>query len=492
MIPFNQTLTSKLCCIAKQYPNHIALYVDEKYYTYAQLFSLSEMIAQHLICDPSNHVALLMERTVYAYAGILACWLAGKAYVFLNSNESFERLKIFYELSGAKIIFTDVKHEVLAKKLCGVTSKVLCAKDIQANTRSFATLDFVTPQAYLMFTSGSTGIPKAVMINHTQLIAFIENVTRRTAISCKDRCAQIMELSFDFSIYEIFACWFVAASLHVFSKQNFLALASFIHRQKISFFACVPSTVLLLQQYKKLLPHYFSTQRYTVLCGEVLTRKIAQYWHDAAPHAMIDNLYGPTEATVALSGYRWTPDCSYDIVPIGHIFPQQKFKIDDSLSKNKGELWLSGSQVIQSYWLPNKINASHFVHHEEIIWYKTGDLVSFDPKVGLLFLGRLDDQLKIRGYRVEKLEIELILKKIAQTEAVAVVCVQEANAMHLYAYIAHSPFNVELLLQKYREAVPNYMMINKILMIDTLPYNKNGKIDYQKLKECMPHLVSAK
>lgn len=482
MIPFNQTLIAKLRFVASEHPDYIALYVDGQHYTYAQLFELAETIAQQLIGYQSEQVVLLMDRSMAAYAGILACFLAGKVYVPLNHNDSILRLKKFYQLSGATLIFTDAAHEALAKILCGLTGQVLCVKDIQKNIQSFVVPAFVTPHAYLMFTSGSTGIPKAVMIDHVQLISFIENITVRTGVSCTDRCAQIMELSFDFSIYEIFACWFASASLYVFTQQNFLALASFIAAQEITFFACVPSTVLLLQQYQKLIHPHFPTLRYTVFCGEALTHALAKWWHQAAPHSVIDNLYGPTEATVALTGYHWTPDCPYEIVPIGHIFSKQKFKIDYSTSQNQGELLLSGSQVIQSYWPENTSNATHFINHDGAIWYKTGDLVSFDSAVGLLFVGRLDDQLKIRGYRVEKLEIELILKKIAQTEAVAVVAVQEAGVMQLHAYIAHSPFTLELLFEKYRAAMPNYTVPNKIWFIDTLPYNKNGKIDYQKLK----------
>lgn len=336
MIPFKHTFTDKLWGVAERYVHHQALYFDGQYYTYQQLFAYAQSIAQALSRYESEQACLFMRRSFAAYAGILACWLSGKVYVPLNNKEPLVRLKEMYQLSGAQLIVTDDAQYTVAQQLVDEHADIINVATIEKETTDFIFPIHVTQHAYLMFTSGSTGTSKAVMIDHNQLISFIENICSRAGMCATDRFSQITELSFDFSIYEIFACWFVGATLYIFPDKNFISLAAFIATHHITFFACVPSTVLLLQQCKKLSPNIFPTLRYTVFCGEALTNHIAKCWHDAAPNTVIDNIYGPTEATVAICAYQWTADCRYDVVPIGTLFAQQKFKLNHIDSKTIG------------------------------------------------------------------------------------------------------------------------------------------------------------
>jgi D-alanine--poly(phosphoribitol) ligase subunit 1 len=487
MITFKQSFIDKLCQIERQNFSRNAIYIDGEYYTYQKLFYFSKIIASHFLHYDTLQIAILMPKNFYAYAGILACWLAGKTYVPLNCKESFEQIKLTLQLSCSKIIFVDENYLQLAQKLCANQDiDIVCSSQLNLMSAYYLAPKKVSANAYLMFTSGSSGVPKAVMIRHDQLKSFIDNIINRCGMNSDDRFSQLSELTFDFSIYEIFSCFAVGACLYVFPEKNFFALPAFIKQCAISFFACVPSVVSLMDQLKKIQENIFPSIRYSVFCGEALQNSMAQLWHQAAPNSIIDNLYGPTEGTVALTGYRWGKDCTDDVVPIGKPFKNQFIKIVDQQlievkSFETGELLISGSQIIEQYWQQSEFLSKKFINEDGRIWYKTGDLVCFDRQVGLIFKGRIDDQLKIRGYRVEKLEIESRIKKIAKTSSVAVVVAEDHQGIAFSVYIAFSKFSAQAILQKCRATMPDYMAPKKVFIVDYLPYNKNWKIDYNNL-----------
>jgi len=349
--------------------------------------------------------------------------------------------------------------------------------------------------AYLLFTSGSTGEPKGVPIHHSNVRSYIEYISNRYGVDERDRFSQEFDLTFDLSVHDMFICWERGACLFSVPEKSVMLPAKFIRDHGLTMWFSVPSVVALLSNMRLLQPRCFPSLRFSVFCGEPLAAAHAQQWQEAAPNSIVENLYGPTETTIAISHYRWDPSkspqvCLNGIVPIGWPFAGQQCRVADheggQVSKT-GELCLAGSQVTDGYWNnPEKTRCQfvRFPETRETLWYRTGDLVKRGENGCLYYLGRIDHQVKIRGYRVELQEIEVVLRKTSQAEQVVAVPwpVVDGSADGVVAFVSGAS-NVDdlYILNRCREALPDYMVPRKIYRLEEMPLNDNRKIDRKKL-----------
>lgn len=495
LISFKDSITARLLSIATQFSDRPALSVDGATYSYGRLFQIALGVAEKIRHHPDSRCLILSGRNAQAYVALLGALLAGKTYVFLNQKDAFPRLQSTFLKIDSNLLLVDSDHRELGEKLIPSAS----IYEIHLNQKSThfqMRPNFVSLYAYLMLTSGSTGEPKAIAITHQNLLAYVKNISERAHPNCFDRVSQISELTFDFSIHDIFLAWCSGACLCVLPDRKMLGFLNFLMDQEITFLAAVPSTIRLLNQLNRQ-NHEFPKIRYTAFCGEILTDEVARRWHHYAPNTVIDNLYGPTEATVAISGFRWTSDYTQNYVSIGEAFPDQEILLlneEGALAGpgEIGEIYLLGSQVASEYWCDEKLSKDKFFliysikHQKNIFAYRTGDLAQYDATHLLHYRGRCDDQMKLRGYRVEKIEIESAIQRIAQTELAAVVsqkCESTGNINYLTCFIGGSPFKSEEIARRCRNELPDYMIPNSIISLPEFPYNKNGKIDYQKLKK---------
>ncbi len=492
-IPFEQSMSSLLLAIEKKYPVNAALSVEGVIYSYQELFQKAKVLATELLKYPNERCIILSGRNIVAYVGLLGALLAGKAYVFLNNKDSLERIQTSFSKIDSQLMVVDAEHVSLANKIA--PNAVIMDPQNLDDAISYRQPDTAYLFAYLMFTSGSSGNPKGVAISHQNLLAYVKNISKRTRPNPEDRVSQISELSFDFSVHDIFLAWSSGACLCVLPDHGILGLPKFILRNKITFVAAVPSTIHLLHQLNREEDTFLSV-RYTGFCGEILSNEIAKLWNTYAPNSVIDNLYGPTEATVAITAFRWFPEYSEDRVSIGSVFLDQEILLlneDGALASQgeMGEIYLLGSQVATEYWRSKKLSKEKFFpvfsvkEKKNIFAYRTGDLAYYDAKHQLCYKGRCDDQLKLRGYRVEKIEIESAIQKIASTQMAAVVsnnCEKSGNVDYLTCFIAKSPFHSDEISRRCRSELPDYMIPNRIITLLDFPYNKNGKVDYQELK----------
>jgi non-ribosomal peptide synthetase component F len=259
----------------------------------------------------------------------------------------------------------------------------------------------------------------------------------------------------------------------------------------------VPSVVGALTRLRLLQPGGLPSLRYSLFCGEPLPAAYAQAWQEAAPQSIVENLYGPTEATIAISNYRWEAARSQQeslngIVPIGKVFDGQKVEVIDE-SRNPvavgepGELCLSGSQVTTGYWNNPEKTREQFVHLADsngTLWYRTGDLVKRDENGALLYLGRIDYQVKIRGHRVELQEIEEAVRKACGSPQVVTVPwpVRNGSGDGVVAFISGLESIDQAGIIGYCSGqLPEYMVPRKIYLLQEMPLNVNGKIDRKKL-----------
>jgi D-alanine--poly(phosphoribitol) ligase subunit 1 len=350
------------------------------------------------------------------------------------------------------------------------------------------------PYAYLMYTSGTTGVPKGVEISHQNALAYLHTMRSRCGAKVGDRFSQIAALSFDFSIHEVFVCWAAGACLCPYMSSHYYGLPKFLQEQKITHWASVPSVALALYTLHQAKPYDLPDLKYSAFCGEALTAAIAKFWHQLAPHALLDNIYGPTEATVACMGYFWNPSCQHEIVPIGQPFADQQIALFNPQGQpvnapgEVGELYIAGTQVAGGYFERPDLTAAKFTYNatQQLLYYKTGDLAAFDPEYGFVYHGRIDDQLQIRGYRVERQEIEVRLAELLDTPRVAVVpeyFPDKTLVKSVSAFVEGKPENYPADIQdKLRDNLPAYMVPSTLQFRAELPRNKNGKIDYGRLR----------
>jgi amino acid adenylation domain-containing protein len=355
--------------------------------------------------------------------------------------------------------------------------------------------------AYLLFTSGSTGEPKGVAVTHANVRAYAGALCRLFAVNEHDRFSQMSDLSFDWSVHDLYVCWEGAACLVSVPESAHLAPAKLVREQRLTMWASVPSAVGLMQSFHMLKPGAFPSVRASVFCGEPLPAAYADAWQRAAPNSIVENLYGPTETTVAITRYRWDgahspAQCRDGIVPIGWMFDGQQGRVVDADLRaarpgEPGELCLAGSQVALGYWQNPAETARRFVtlpDAGDARWYRTGDLVRQDDDGCLYYLGRLDDQIKIRGYRVELQEIDHVVRQAAHADMVMTVAwpVRDGSAEGVVTFVAGSdPGGTEGVLAACRARLPDYMVPREIRFLDALPLSANGKIDRRRLVQLL-------
>lgn len=502
---------------AEAHANNIAIWVQNRSYTYQELFETSSTFAHtfQTVSAEISRVAILSQRNIFAYQSILASVLSGHTFMPLNPQAPLETTLKMLRQGEPQILCIDMQEIEKAVSIvkflspltvCVVNQQLLTRLEEAVPQHHYINMQTLLPKKpqdncitedanlYLLFTSGSTGEPKGIAIKHHQLDAYLHSARALFAPDPADRFAQFCELTFDLAMHDIFVCWITGAALYIVPESYLLGIKKFIQTHCITYWLSVPSTITLLLQLKQLNPACFPSLKKSFFCGEVLLNSQAEQWKAAAPHSEIINMYGPTEATIAFTYFSWNPFDHYDAlsVPVGIPFSRQYACLvnvnGEKVQEGAGELFLAGSQVIDSYWKSGEENKKTFQRfswdHTHQLWYGTGDMAKWDKQYGYIFIGRKDDQWKIHGCRVEKLEIEYELRKIAGHDGVAVVPIKtsEEQISGVIAYVS-APTDVVQLMKLARERLPDRMVPKKIILLDSLPKNANGKIDYRAMKE---------
>jgi amino acid adenylation domain-containing protein len=470
----------------------------------------------------SGLVAVFASRSLTAFAGSLAVFGAGSAHVALNPAHPPRRSAAILEQAEVTTVIAGAESLAILPELLDLAPAirvVIAAEsaDLSALRASHPAVHFVDANqvaageraarfmapavasddlAYLVFTSGSTGVPKGVAVSHGNLAAYMRNFRALAAPLSTDRVATTFELTFDVALHDMFQAWFSGAALCVVPARQLLAPARFIRNERITYWFSVASAAMLMERQGTLKPGVFPLLRVSMLCGEPLPAGAAAAWAAAAPGSVLYNVYGPTETTMELAFYRWLPErsiaaCRRGIVPIGVPFDDHQHLLLDTQEREidgagRGELLLAGPQVTQGYWKLAERTAQSFVRLRDRagVWYRTGDLVERDENGVYHFVGRLDHQVKLRGHRIELGEIEAALREVAQTSLVAVVAhpVIDGNAQGLVAFVAGgSGAGVDVLRQGLAARLPAAMVPDRIERVDDLPLNANQKIDRNAL-----------
>ncbi|MGC7100999.1 amino acid adenylation domain-containing protein [Amycolatopsis lurida] len=468
-----------------------ALEVGGERLTYGELRELVERLATRLIAtcgDTPRRVGLLAGRTVAAYAGYLAILRAGATVVPFNPEHPASRIRDVIEAAEIDLVLTDTARADLG-------ALQLVADPSESDGRS-SSYPEVSPDdlAYIIFTSGSTGTPKGVPITHGNLDSYVRQVVSRYDIDTGSRVSGNFDLTFDGSVHDLFAAWASGGTLVVPQRGQLLSPVRTVNTLRLTHWFSVPSLISFAARLGSLVPGSMPTLRWSLFGGEAVGLDAVRQWQAAAPGSRLEVVYGPTELTVYCTAYRlpedpaeW-PDTSNGTVPIGTCFPTlDSLLLDENdTPADSGELCVRGPQCFPGYLDPahdaGRFLAAAFSGDGEGRgrWYRTGDRVTWRDGV-LVFLGRTDHQVKIRGHRIELGEVEAVLRKLPGVRDATVLAVPTEEHPELAAVVSGVGCVADDLHSALADRLPHYLLPRWITVLDELPLNANGKVDRRAL-----------
>lgn len=490
---------------AETWPDRLAATSGARQYTYGQLLARSRELAC-LLPEGVNRVGFVPSDSLDTLALILGIWARGAAYIPLYRHHPPERIRDIIAQAAPEVICAEPEHLPAALQTPGqplilIPKSIGSGKDVSTAPQT----SFPGPEpdslAYILFTSGSTGVPKGVPITHRNLNAFFGAVLDSYDFRPDDRFIQPFQYTFDLSVFSFLTPLLVGASVHLVpdtGQPSQFAILDTLEEQSITVALLVPSVLRMLERYlpELQLPHL----RFSLFCGEALPSSLARAWASTCPNAQVENVYGPTETTIYCTRYIFKPagtaspsqpesQTGGGSVPIGFPLTSASVRLlalEDDNDPQTGELVILGEQLASGYWQNPEATARAFITLPDgTPAYRTGDRVRQDPETGCLeFIGRLDGQVKINGYRIELGDVENHAHRVlGHTAAFALAVPDPGGALRLHLVVQRLDTASETeLMSRLRSVLPPYMLPDRITYMDTLPTTTSGKTDRQALK----------
>ncbi|AOL97666.1 Plipastatin synthase subunit [Bacillus subtilis] len=491
--PRNETISRLFEMQAEQTPNAVAIVSDTQVFTYEDLNSWANQIASVLQIKgvgPDSVVALLTGRTPELIAGMLGILKAGGAYLPIDSNLPVERIAYMLSDSRAALLLQSEKTE---KRLLGIECEQIIIEDIQKQGEAKNVESSAGPHslAYIIYTSGSTGKPKGVMIEQRSVIRLVKNSNYIT-FTPEDRLLMTSSIGFDVGSFEIFGPLLNGAALHLSDQQTFLdshQLKRYIEHQGITTIWLTSSLFNHLTEQNE---QTFSQLKHLIIGGEALSPSHVNRIRNVCPEVSIWNGYGPTENTTFSTCLHIQK--TYELsIPIGRPVGNSTAFILNQWGVLQpvgavGELCVGGDGVARGYLGRPDLTKEKFVPHPFAPGdrlYRTGDLARWLSDGTIEYVGRIDDQVKVRGYRVELGEIETALRQIDGVKEAAVLArTAQTGSKELFGYISvKAGTNAEQVRSLLARSLPNYMIPAYIIEMETLPLTSNGKLNRKALPE---------
>ena len=469
--PDSRRLDEWLVRRAAESPGAIAVVEEERATTFAELLAKAAAMAatlREMGARRGDRVALVLPKTTDAIVAVFGSLLAGAPYVPIHPRWPKERIDFTLQDCGARVVITapDGKLKIERRD---------AADDVEA-----------CDAALMLFTSGSTGQPKGVVLSHRAVAAFVQWTVEEFGIGPSDRIASPSPLGFDLSTFDIFgmaasgaACVIVPESITWMPRF----LVHFVRETRISCLYSVPSILAGMLLEGGLAEAGAPDLRVVLFAGEVFPSPKVARLQAALPQAVCANLYGPTETNV-VTWHLVPKDFDGRVpLPIGKACPYAVVASDAAT----GELLAGGESTMAGYWNRPKETERAFVEIDGRIYYRTGDCVSQDPSGDYTYVGRLDRQVKRRGFRIELGEIEAALARhpeIVEAAAVAFEHRERGTMIAAFVRLAAPPSDLTVEIKGHcARSLPHYMLPDLVLFVGAIPKGNRGKIDYAVLKK---------
>lgn len=504
---FRQQVLQPLVQNFNLHPDAHAFFIKNQYYTYLQLSETIQSIRTALQSHSQSHqtkiAALLVNDDIETYASILALWFEGYAYVPLHPLQPDERnLNIIQQTQPALLLHSQTTS-TLVDTIKQHTFETLCTTQL---TPAGSMLLHDTPTddrqlAYILFTSGSTGAPKGVCISRLNLASFLHSFGETgITITPTDRCLQTFDLTFDVSIQAFLIPLLKGACVYTvpYGQIKYIHAAALLMEHQLTFAPMAPSMLTYLKPYFGQID--LQSLKTTILTAEACPIDLTEDWYRCATNTDIYDFYGPTEGTIYCTYYKLHKKgqnlAPNGIVAIGKPMPGITAAIIDENnnilpSGQKGELCIAGNQITQGYWQNAEQNRQIFIslksQDKTTQYYRTGDLCSFTDDGNLLYYGRIDQQAKIQGYRVELGEIEYHARKYYGNDhrSIAIAYTDNANLTEIALFIEKKQSDTNELKAYLQTKLPPYMIPSTIIYLESFPLNKSEKIDRTALKKLL-------
>lgn len=480
----------------KSTPNRVAICFDGIKITYNELNQRANQVAYDLIAagiKPGDVVGLLFDRSTDFMVAMWGILKARAIYLPLAPDLPVKRIQFMLEKGNASQVITQAKHASIvsgAFRVHTIEGQLDSSKPVHNLDLPTSAQDF----AYCIFTSGSTGYPKGVLMKQSSIIDLVQGLKNGIYSAYENqnlKIALIASFSFDASVQQIFSAFLLGHTLYITddnSRKSGASLRRFFNDNEIDISDGTPTHLRLVvnaaQPDSKL-----KTLSSWLLAGEVLNKSTVRAFYDKLGHqTQIFNLYGPTETCVDSTLFKVEPSIldQYETIPIGKPFANERIYITDSQGKlvpegEVGELCIAGAGLAEGYINDFALTNERFMHNwidQESRVYRTGDMVKLLADGNLLYQGRVDNQIKLRGLRIELSEIEFHMCEhpLVQHAVVAVREIFEEEQLVAY-YEATEAIDASDFMRYLVDRLPNYMVPSHFLHLEQFPLNTNGKVD---------------
>ncbi len=485
---------------AAVWPDRLALVDETRRYTYREVLETSRRIGTALsrLARPKHGVGVYMEKEAQTLCAFFGAVYAGCFYSALNTELPPSRLGQIASVLQPEVIVTTEVLEAKAREIFPDFS-IVTVEALEQTEADLLRLEALrrrsvdTDPLYVNFTSGSTGVPKGIVVAHRSVLDFIGCFTELFCFAGEDVIANQAPFDFDVSVKDIYSALAVGATLVVIPRRLFslpAQLADFLCAHQVTTMTWAVSAICLLTTFHAFDYKTPETVNKILFSGEVMPLRALRELKKHLPEAMLVNLYGPTEITCNCTYHILEKDRDYCAgIPIGIPFPNEDVFLLDEENREvteqdvPGEICVRGTALALGYYRSPEQNAAHFVqnplnpHYPETI-YRTGDLGRYNDAGELVFSGRKDFQIKYMGHRIELEEIEREMAAIEGVERCC--CVFDEKRSRLKGFYIGT-VDKETLHASMKAKLPDFMVPGILRQVEEMPLNKNGKIDRKAL-----------
>ena len=495
-------LSLNLIKIFKRYKNKTAIIIGKKKYTYNFLKIKSDQIISQFKQENINTkdvVLIFNNKNIEEFLMMIACLRSGVIYSNIDPSLPEDRIRLMIKNLNPKIFYSkkytkNILNNINIKKIFRIRKTNKGYSKVSNKFSKFNPL-------YIIYTSGSSGIPKGVCVNHNNVINFIKWSKKKFKIQSKDNITNLNPMYFDNSVFDFYNSIFNGATMVVFQEDDIKKPENIMKIIKINdctIWYSVPSLLIYCQNLRAFEINNLFKIKKIIFAGEPYPKyKLYDLFKKFRENIIFFNAYGPTETTCLCSAHKINLKdfkSNYNLVTLGKLNDGNcLFKINvikkNYIYKNFkiGELYIGGSFVSDGYYKNKKLTSEKFYElkskNKKVRFYNSGDLVIKDKEGFYHYKGRSDNQIKIMGYRIELEDIEMNINKLKDVNQACVLLDKNKQSTSLVAFISSKNKDLFSLKKDLKKHLPHYMMPKKFVFMKSLPFNRNGKLDKNRLKK---------